>query len=1014
MGITLSFAQSSGAANYAFDFSTAENFAQWTVIDGNPSASPHVWTYDSSLKNAVISSNSEAADDWIISPAVTLEAGKSYDITAKVMTDMRWDTQKFTITAGTANTIEGQATKILSVTDLKDIMLTDKKGSFVPTASGTYYIGIHCTSAKYNGELSFNKLTISESPEIPNPVTDVTLTAEGNTLILNFTPPTSGPGGVQIDTENLSYKIERITAGVKTTVEEAYKEALPYREEITELNVYQYAVTVISKDGSTSTTVESEKITAGPAYQVPYEVIFDNADKASLFTLINANNDSRKWSYSSYDKGFDYWGGPTADDWIVSPKVAFEAGKAYKVTFKAKLSRAGESDYKNMAIALSNDGKNFAEAAATFVVNSTFESEYSAIINVSESCEKNIGLHVFGTANSNDIYVKSLSVVEENIKPAAIADLAIAADENGILKAILTWTNPSTSNAGSAIDAITKYEVFRGTELISTKENPVPGATETVTDEALTAAGKQEYTIKIYIGENFTETSATSTWIGEDTPKTVTDLAVNNEGSNVTVSFNPPSETVNGGWLNLTGMGYKIERNAEIIQEKYTGTLPYVDEVPVLGSYKYKVTPITATGLVGTAVESNSIVAGPAFKVPFEVTVNSAENGSLFSVIDANADGKTWKFYSNTKGFDYWGGTTADDWLVSPKITLEAGKTYKVTFKAWLSSGGSSNYKNIAVAVSKDGTTFGEAAQSFEIQSTFANEFSTNITVPETGDWNVGLHVHGQTNYNDVYVNYLSVKADGAKPAAVTDLSAVAAEEGKMEATLTWTNPSTTTTGDSIKELTKYEILLGDSIVGTAENLVAGKKESFTDAKIATAGLHEYTLRVYIGSYFTDNKVTTNWVGEDTPLAVPNIELGSNGDEIQVTITRPTGTVNGGWLNLTGMTFKVERNGEVIQEAATDTVIVDKVPSLGSYKYKVTPTTASGLVGASAESQSIVAGPALEVPYQETIDTKEKASLFTAVDKNNDGRTWGFTTYPTKGFNYWGRSEEHTSNPVTA
>ena len=1008
LGITAVYAQATYTPACTLDLSTAENFSEWTVIDGNPgSSNPQIWRHNASEKCAEISSNSEAANDWIISPAVTLEAGKSYEATVSVKTDSRWDTQKFEVTYGTSNTIEAQSGKILENASTTDISFTDKKALFSVSEAGTYYIGMHCTSGKYNGLMSFQSMKIDVAPETPNPVTNVSLTAEGNTLVLNFTPPTSGINNTVIDLSALKYKIERTSGSVKTVVQEAYSSPLPYREEITELNTYKYSVTAISKTGTPGKVAESETIVAGPAFTVPYEVVFKTASDAALFTTVNANGDGHAWKYSSYDSGFDYWGGPSADDWIVAPKIVLEKGKAYKVAFKAKLNRAGSSsDYKNLAIALSGNGKTFGEHNAEFVVNSTFEEEYSAIVSVQESAETNIGIHVFGAANSNDVFVTSISVTEENIIPESVKDLKAIAAENGKMEVVLNWTNPATTNAATELKSITKYEILRGETVIATKGNPVPGAKETYTDAAVTAAGVQQYTVKVYSGENFAAAEASSTWVGEDTPLAVKDLAVTAEGNTVTVSFNPPAETVNGGWLNLAGMGYKIERNAEVLAEKYTGTLPYIDEVTVLGSYKYKVTPITASGLVGTAAESAAVQAGPAFKVPFEININSPENGELFTLIDANSDGKTWKYYSDTKGFDYWGGTTADDWIVSPKITLEAGKSYKVIFKAWLSSGGSSNYKNIAVATSRDGVTFNEAVQSFQITSTFANDFTTVVSVPETGDWNIGLHVHGQTNYNDVYVNYIAIKENGAKPAAVENLTAAAAENGKLEAVLTWTNPDKDTTGKPLDALTKYEILRGETVIKTVENPVPGAKETCTDAAVPAAGIQKYTLKIYLGGETSTAEAATGWVGEDTPLAVTGLTATAEGNNVSVTFTAPEAGVNGGWINAATMGYKIERNGTVLAERYTETLpFIDAVPELGSYVYKVTPVSESGLAGAAAESNAVVAGPAFEIPYEAVIDSKEKAALFTSVDGNADGRTWGFSSYPTNGMNYWGGNE---------
>ena len=73
-------AQAQTAPPCDFQFTSEDEFAKWTVIDGNPSDSPVVWEYSSRSNAASIDVTDEAADDWLISPAISLEAGETYNI----------------------------------------------------------------------------------------------------------------------------------------------------------------------------------------------------------------------------------------------------------------------------------------------------------------------------------------------------------------------------------------------------------------------------------------------------------------------------------------------------------------------------------------------------------------------------------------------------------------------------------------------------------------------------------------------------------------------------------------------------------------------------------------------------------------------------------------------------------------------------------------------------------------------------------------------------------------------
>lgn len=66
------------------EITDAETFARdWTVIDVNSDVSANTWAYNDG--NAMYTQDkSNAADDWLIAPAVTLEAGKAYKVSAYV------------------------------------------------------------------------------------------------------------------------------------------------------------------------------------------------------------------------------------------------------------------------------------------------------------------------------------------------------------------------------------------------------------------------------------------------------------------------------------------------------------------------------------------------------------------------------------------------------------------------------------------------------------------------------------------------------------------------------------------------------------------------------------------------------------------------------------------------------------------------------------------------------------------------------------------------------------------
>ena len=86
--------------------------------------------------------------------------------------------------------------------------------------------------------------------------------------------------------------------------------------------------------------------------------------------------------------------------------------------------------------------------------------------------------------------------------------------------------------------------------------------------------------------------------------------------------------------------------------------------------------------------------------LPYEETFDTAEAGSTYTIVNADNDNYLWKYNAVKKTMGYTGGIgTANDWLITPALSLEADKTYRVNFDTWLDAAWSeSAYKHIEVA----------------------------------------------------------------------------------------------------------------------------------------------------------------------------------------------------------------------------------------------------------------------------------------------------------------------------
>ena len=217
--------------------------------------------------------------------------------------------------------------------------------------------------------------------------------------------------------------------------------------------------------------------------------------------------------------------------------------------------------------------------------------------------------------------------------------------------------------------------------------SPTPGAQSTWTDANVPTSGRHEYKVLAINDEGDGEPSEQTAYIGHDTPKAPTGAIVSkiNE-TTLKVDWTAPTDGQNGGWVDQASQRYRVKRLTDntMVAENLASTT-YTDIVDKLNTYSYEIEAYTADGNGGKAT-TNKVAAGPAITVPYTCSFATDGDFGLWTVIDANNDDYTWtrettlaaaKYYANE---DY--ETSADDWLISSPIALNAGVQYRLRFKA--------------------------------------------------------------------------------------------------------------------------------------------------------------------------------------------------------------------------------------------------------------------------------------------------------------------------------------------
>ncbi len=154
-------------------------------------SSPGVWIFDNTSyfgigpSNAPVyySSSTTAADDWLISPAFSLNAGVNYNLSflySQVITGYQ---DKMTVYVGTDNTAASMTSLITDLSDISVNSFTTQNNSFTVPSNGNYYIGFHATSNAGGGGIAIDNFNIDVISGVDN---------YNNYTISIFPNPTNG------------------------------------------------------------------------------------------------------------------------------------------------------------------------------------------------------------------------------------------------------------------------------------------------------------------------------------------------------------------------------------------------------------------------------------------------------------------------------------------------------------------------------------------------------------------------------------------------------------------------------------------------------------------------------------------------------------------------------------------------------------------------------------------------------------------------------------------------------
>lgn len=409
------------------------------------------------------------------------------------------------------------------------------------------------------------------------------------------------------------------------------------------------------------------------------------------------------------------------------------------------------------------------------------------------------------------------------------------ADAKGALSTQLSWTTPSVSYLGAKLSALTGTKVYRNDQLVYTSTETAQGKSVAWTDRPSTD-GYYIYKVVPYNAAGDGVYKEFAAYVGEDLPGAPQNVTLTTHGGNAEITWAAPAEGKHGGYFDNASLKYNVVRmpDNKVVVEGTT-SLRATDAVSVQKGYSYIVTAVNKKG-VGASATSKTMSFGPEDSVPFTSPLTTQDDFDRWVTADKNNDGNTWTFYKPTQTTTYDRcDQNADDWLYTPALKFEKGKTYQVRYtyssanwvtpdkheqvmeqmKVWFCA------EPIATGAAKLIKETGE----FHTASNIFLYGKDNFQTETTGSARIAFQACSEANHGQIYLKDISIREYSTKDLSVQALtgSQLVNSQSQQTFTVDVRNEGSATVSD-------YRVLLlnadNNEVLGEAKGKAVAKDET--------------------------------------------------------------------------------------------------------------------------------------------------------------------------------------------
>lgn len=559
--------------------------------------------------------------------------------------------------------------------------------------------------------------------------------------------------------------------------------------------------------------------------------------------------------------------------------------------------------------------------------------------------------------------------------PAAVTDFAVTFS-GGSTSGTVTFTAPAKSYGGTSLSGTVSYTVKANQRTVASGV-ATPG--QKISTPISVREGTTYFRLSLSNEAGDGPVSRLTRYVGfdEPLPPTSARLSVATDGT-ATVTWGAPQRGVNDGYVGQ--LTYDVVRNpGNITVAEGIDARSFTEKLPdQLGNYTYGITAINGTKRSQEA-RTNAVSHGSSIEPTYTETFGTQEDFNLYQTINANNDNYTWSWHEVLQCAQYETnpGASADDWLVSPPIHLQANHVYTLSFKARNSL---VYYNEVIEAKWGTGNQVSALTNSMVGETTLSGAefktFSKEITSDKDQTIYLGIHALSPAATAKILVDDITIEDCGhlQGPDGAQNLTVTPDAQAGLKATIAFTVPTKNVAGNAVGTISQFVVERDGQAVHTFTSATAGQTLTCTD-DAPKHGLNRYAVTGYTQQGAGRKVEQTVWVGLDQPAAPQGLSATDTDQGARLAWVAPTGKgLHDGVVLAEGLSYNVyEYDAEDLLEpwqpvgedlsATSFDLALSKTGAQSVRHYAVSALNAAG-EGDRADAPVVIDGAPYTLPFR--------------------------------------------------